>query len=368
MAEEAAVTPEPTKETMTDTLADTGKQLSLDDFIGQAIEKAEKGEPITAPEVKARSEDGKFKTAAAKEGDEAETDSEADKAEDGDKDKEGESVEARIIPAPQSMSAKDREAFYKLPPENQQWLAERAKQQEADYTRKTMETAEQKKAFDRLEQIIAPRRQQLAMNGMDDSTAIGQLFALSDYANADPVGFVRYLLGQRGIPISALAEPGQQQQADPQTLALQRELQGVKQFLQQQSTQVQEQSIKSVSTAIDEFAKDPAFPFYTDLEADMVPIVAALRQSNPGQSHKDYLAKAYKMALAANEEVSAKVETDRKAAQEAERIAKAKKEAAAAKKAQGTNVRSNGSLPSAAAKAKTVDEFIGALVDERSVA
>lgn len=351
-------------ENMTDALAG-GEQLSIDDFIGQAIDKADKGEAITAPEAKTEVKDEKPAEQSA-EGDEADKDSEA-KAEEGDKETEGdETEETQTITAPQSMSAKDREAFYKLPPEQQKWVSERAKQQEADYTRKTMEAAEQRKAYDRLEQIIAPRRQQLAMQGMDDSTAIGQLFALSDFANANPVGFVRYLLEQRGIPLSALTQTGQQMQADPQTLAMQRELHGVKQLIAQQQAQAQEQTVKSVSVAIDEFSKEN--PFYSELETDMVPIVAALRQSDPGKSHKDYLAKAYKMAMAANETVSAKVEADRKEKERSEAFFKAKKEAAAAKKAGGTNLRSNGSLPSAAAKAKTVDEFIGALVDERSVA
>jgi membrane protein involved in colicin uptake len=49
----------------------------------------------------------------------------------------------------------------------------------------------------------------------------------------------------------------------------------------------------------------------------------------------------------------------------AKRIAEAKKTADKAKKATGTNVRSAASLPAAATKAKSVDDFIGALVDER---
>jgi membrane protein involved in colicin uptake len=74
---------------------------------------------------------------------------------------------------------------------------------------------------------------------------------------------------------------------------------------------------------------------------------------------------AYKMALATNEEVSAKIEVDRKANSEAERIAKAKKSAAAARRAGGTSIRATGTLPAGAAKAKSVDDFIGSLVDER---
>jgi len=87
-------------------------------------------------------------------------------------DSEGAEPETQTTTAPQSMSAKDREAFYTLPPESQKWISDRVREQEADYTRKTMQVAEARKYYEQLEQAIAPRRQQLAINGMDVSTGI----------------------------------------------------------------------------------------------------------------------------------------------------------------------------------------------------
>jgi hypothetical protein len=261
------------------------------------------------------------------------------------------------------MSVKDREVFYALPPENQKWISDRVRAQEADYTRKTMEVAEQRKFYDKLEQTIAPRRQQFAMNGMDEGTAIGQLFALSDYANADPVGFTRYLLEQRGIPISALSENVGEHSVDPQLLAMQNRLQGFENYFSQQQSQQLEQQGEIVSGVIESFAT--AHPFYGELEGEMIPIVSALRNSKPGLTSDQYLQMAYKMALTANDEVSAKIEVDRKAKSETERIAKAKKSATAARRAGGTSIKAAGALPAGVAKAKSVDDFIGALVDER---
>tara|TARA_R100000656_G_scaffold51411_5_gene41184 strand:- start:705 stop:1757 length:1053 start_codon:yes stop_codon:yes gene_type:complete len=281
-------------------------------------------------------------------------------------DSEGSEPDNQTITAPQSMSAKDRETFYALPPENQQWISERVKAQEADYTRKTMEVAEQRKFYDKLEQTIAPRRQQFAMNGMDEGTAIGQLFALSDYADADPVGFTRYLLEQRGIPISALNESGGEYPADPQMLEMRQRIESFENHFAQQQNQQLEQEGQVVSGVINDFAT--ANPFYAELEREMVPIVSALRESKPGLTSNQYLELAYKMALATNDEVSGKIEVDRKAKSEAERIAKAKKDATAAKRAGGTNIKATGALPAGAAKAKSVDDFIGALVDDRMTA
>ena len=339
---------------MSETTEDVVETQSMDDFMGEQFDVLEAESPEeSAPVEQSASE-------------EAHTDDVVDEATDSDIESEGSEPDNQTITAPQSMSVKDREAFYTLPPESQQWISDRVKSQEADYTRKTMEVAEQRKIYDRLEQAIAPRRQQFAMSGMDDSTAIGQLFALSDYAESDPVGFSRYLLNQRGIPISALTEPGVENHVDPQMLAMQNRLQGFENHFSQQQAQQEQQEGAVVSGVIDGFASDN--PFYSELESEMIPIVSALRESKPGLTSEQYLATAYKMAVAANDEVAAKINVDVKAKSEAERISKAKKQSSAAKRAGGTRVSSTGVLPAGAAKAKSVDDFIGSLVDDRMTA
>ena len=339
---------------MADESEDVVVEESMDDFIGDQFDTIESESPSedTPPQ----------KTSESSESSEFHEDTVAKATDDADS--EGSEPEDQTITAPQSMSVKDREAFYTLPPENQKWISDRVKAQEADYTRKTMEVAEQRKLYDRLEQAIAPRRQQFAMNGMDEGTAIGQLLALSDYADSDPVGFTRYLLEQRGIPVSALTTaPGVDNYVDPQMLAMQNRLQGFENHFAQQQSQQLEQQGEVVSGVIESFAT--ANPFYGELEGEMIPIVSALRDSKPGLTSDQYLQMAYKMALATNDEVSGKIEVDRKAKSEAERIAKAKKNATAARRAGGTSIRATGTLPAGAAKAKSVDDFIGALVDDR---
>ena len=339
---------------MSETTEDVVETQSMDDFMGEQFDVLEAESPEeSAPVEQSASE-------------EAHTDDVVDEATESNTESEGSEPDNQTITAPQSMSAKDREAFYTLPPESQQWISDRVKSQEADYTRKTMEVAEQRKMYDKLEQAIAPRRQQFAMSGMDDSTAIGQLLALSDYAESDPVGFSRYLLNQRGIPISALTEPGVENHVDPQMLAMQNRLQGFENHFSQQQEQQEQQEGAVVSGVIDGFASDN--PFYGELESEMIPIVSALRESKPGLTSEQYLATAYKMAIAANDEVAAKINVDIKAKSEAERISKAKKQSSAAKRAGGTRVSSTGVLPAGAAKAKSVDDFIGALVDDRMTA
>tara|TARA_R110002110_G_scaffold3609_1_gene18505 strand:- start:224 stop:1261 length:1038 start_codon:yes stop_codon:yes gene_type:complete len=330
---------------------------SMDDFMGEQFDalEAEEIEEQVSADVE---ESVETKT------DNVET--ETVLTEDAVDESESEPETSQTITAPQSMSAKDRESFYELPPASQKWIVDRVKAQEGDYTRKSMEVAEQKRFYEKIEKAIAPRRQQLALDGMDEGTAIDQLFALSDFASSDPVNFTRYLFQQRGIPLSALDQPGGQQAADPQMLAMQQRLQNFEGHLAQQQQLQHQKTTEAVQTDVEKFSSET--PFYQELQPEMVPIVTALKQSKPGLSNLEYLQMSYKMALAANEDVSAKIEIDQRAKSESQRIAKAKKAAKQARKAGGVNIKSTGALPAAAKKAKSVDDFIGALVDERMTA
>ena len=124
---------------MSETTEDVVETQSMDDFMGEQFDvlEAESSEE-SAPVEQSASE-------------EAQTDDVVDETTDIDTESEGSEPDNQTITAPQSMSAKDREAFYTLPPESQQWISDRVKSQEADYTRKTMEVAEQRKMYDKLE-------------------------------------------------------------------------------------------------------------------------------------------------------------------------------------------------------------------------
>jgi len=312
-------------------------------------------------ELEAAGDDDTDDTPEVAEAEEPDADTDEDSVDEAEEPGEPE----KIITAPQSMSAKDREAFDALPPASQKWMTDRAKEQEQAFTQKTMDLADKSKGFDRLEQVLGPRRQQNAMDGMDDSTAVGQLFALSDFARTDPLGFVKYLFNSRGIPLSALNEPGDTQggYADPQLAAMQQRMQGFENFLTQQQAHSRQQAESAVNVDVQKFAKDNEF--YAELESEMIPVVSALRSNNPGLSTADALAKAYKMAIAANDGVSAKVDAAKSAKAEADNLAMAKARAAKAKKAVGPNVRQSGTRPAGPAAGQSVDDFIGALIDER---
>ena len=331
----------------------------MDDFMESAFDDMESEETETTDSEVSESDISNLV--------ETETDSDGDKPAETetDNDWEGES-ENQTVASPQSMSAKDLEAFSALSSESQKWVTDREKELTADYTRKTMDLAEQKKSYSRLDDILEPRRQQLAMDGMDDSTAVGQLFALSDFANKDPIQFVKYLLNQRQIPLSALNEPSRQQPVDPQLADMQQKIQGFENYFSQQQAHAQQQVSNSIDSDIQKFAQENEH--YDELESEMIPVVAALRESDPTLTAPDVLAKAYKMAAAANDGVSAKVDAAKAAKSVTDKVAMAKARASKARKASGSNVRSSGAVPFSKAGSDNVEDFIGNLVDERMTA
>jgi hypothetical protein len=95
-----------------------------------------KNEPAPAPEEAA----GETETVAEEAADDTA------EAEPGDGPEEA--TDTPAINAPSGMSEADRAEFAKLPPEMQSWVSKRITEAQADYTRKTQQVAEQRKAFD----------------------------------------------------------------------------------------------------------------------------------------------------------------------------------------------------------------------------
>lgn len=357
------------------------KEESIDDFIASQINGT--GEDTKEDETKAvtddepvdedkDTEDKSEDTPEDEDEDEGDVTDEASKdAKKDDKDEDdAEPDESQTITPPPSMSAKDRESFYKLPPDSQQWLVDRAKSQEKDYTQKTMEIAESRKTFDKLEQVIAPRREALALQGMDESTAVSQLFALSDFANNDPVAFVKYLFEQRGIPLSSLtSEQGDAQANDnPQISRLTQEVSSLREMTNQQLQIQDQQEQTEISHVMESFSTDGKHPFFEELRPAMGALVNGIVQLYPGLSTTDYLERAYAMSLSDNSEIMSRVNADNSAKENAKRVSKAKADAAKAKKASSTNVKASGALPQGAEEATDVDSFLREVMNDRKTA
>lgn len=155
-----------------------------------------------------------------------------------------------------------------------------------------------------IEQIIAPRRQAFAMQGTTPEAVINQLFALSDFANRDPVEFIQWFAGNNSIDLSELGET--YLPPDPQVRQLQQQVQQLQSHIQgfntQQQSQQQNALVQEVTTfqnAVDQSGQ-PMYPHFATVANEMLPLVGYLRNQNPQANPQEILRQAYERAVYAN--------------------------------------------------------------------
>lgn len=114
-------------------------------------------------EVEAPADEAETTETVSDDADDApETEDTGDEPVEAEADQEGEPDEAptgQAIDAPPGMSDADLVEFKRLPPAQQSWLAKRASDQTADYTRKTQDVAQRRKAVDGMAQEFMGRIQ-----------------------------------------------------------------------------------------------------------------------------------------------------------------------------------------------------------------
>jgi len=221
------------------------------------------------------------------------------------------------VPYPQGLTGLDAATFATLPAETQQSVA------------RTMETlnqqAAQYSAYAAIEQVIAPRRQAWALNGMNDGQVINQLFALSDFADKTPEEFIRYFAEQRGINLEDVAFGPEPQ--DPAITAQSQRIQQLETQISSFTAQQQQTAHAAVVNEIVSFADEKAAdgrtllrPYFAELGDEVLPFIQAAMQQNPTRPRTEILTDAYERASWANPSVRSKMQAAADAARDAERI------------------------------------------------
>lgn len=125
--------------------------------------------------------------------------------------------------APAHWDAQKREAFGKLPPEAQKIVRDLTAAQEAGFTRKSQERANDLKFAESVRSMITDdHRAQLRRTGMDEIQGIKTLLNLQDMATRDAPGYARFFFQQSGLDprqvfpeLAGAAQPGQRQPTQP---------------------------------------------------------------------------------------------------------------------------------------------------------
>jgi hypothetical protein len=270
----------------------------------------------------------------------------------------GQEPPRETIRPPASWSATAKSRFATLDPVIQQEVLKREK----DIETGKAQWDQKGERLNRLDAVLAPRRDRLRLMGWDDARAIEALFAAQDLLERDPMTGLGYLARQYGVDLSRLAPGGPEQAAQPpmhpavQRLAQQvTALEGA--LAAQQSAARQGEAAK-YDAEVAAFRADPSNLYLDDVADDM----SALLRSGRASTLKD----AYDKAVWANPETRTLLINEREDQRRAEAEQARRTKANAARYASGsiTGSPQPGSSPANAGPAPTLrDELTRAFSD-----
>ena len=269
------------------------KHLSIRDQISSALKGGENTPPVASQDGRARNADGTFAAAPA-------PDAVAP-------------VASAPVAAPQGI---DPQVFQSLPAETQAYLAR---------TMEDVNTRQQRfQQLEQVEQLIAPRRQAWAMNGMTEASALNQLLALSDFAGRDPAGFVKYIAQNNGVDLEELVLG--QEPVDPQYAALQQQVAELQQQRQWEAQQQAQSAHNETVQRVVEFASEKGQngqllrPYFDELGSEVLPFISAVKAQSPNMPHNQVLQEAYERACWGTPAVRTKMQAAANAAADAGRL------------------------------------------------
>lgn len=346
----AVADPAPIETGPVETTTSTPSLSARDAITGEPIATTESEAKAAKIATQPRGEDGKFAPKTpAEEGAQAAAPepptpvSEPAKAA-GDKDPPSEEP-VRVpasLPAPLKAKFKDlpddvRAAFVKL---------------DDDRTAAKAQWDQKAQQFNRLEEILAPRREAHRLNGLDDAQAIQVLFAAQDFLERDPIGGLNYLARSYGVDLRQLGQqlaqgqqPGGQPppQLDAALQPIMQQVQTLQQKLEASEQAIQQAELQKGLSEVEAFRSKPENMYFDDVKDDIVVLLESGRAKD--------LADAYQKAVWASPEIrplliKAQTDADQQAKAKADAEAKAKADADARARADAAR-RAGGSVTGA---------------------
>ena len=274
----------------------------------------------------------------------------------------GEPPKPETIAPPASWSATAKANFAALPPVVQQEVLKR----EQDIEKGKAQWDQKAERFNRLDSLLAPRRERFQLAGLDDVQAVQALFAAQDYLERSPREGIAYLARQYGVDLRSFAQGGQQQAAPqppmpPALQAMFQDVQSLKSVFAQQQQSAAQVAQSHVQSEITAFQSDPKNLYFENVKGDMAKLI------NSGQASG--LQDAYDKATWANPEIRTLLLQQQQQSQTAQAQQAARAKADAARHASGsiTGSPAPGSSPASSGPAPTLrDELARAFAEAGS--
>ncbi len=250
------------------------------------------------------------------------------------------------LEAPIHWAVNDRELFNKQPPDAQEWLLERHRSMEGDYTKKSQNIAATQRQFDAIQDALSPYEAEFSQAGLDHAGAVRKLAAVHQALKTDGKSAIMNLANTYGIDLNE----ADQEYADPALRQTQSQLSAIEQRIarQEQAAQQEQQnalldSIKTFETEKDDTGK-LRHPHFKVLQDDITALFNAGLAKDLGEGYTKALSMRPDLAV---------VKTASKVNQ-AEKVAKAKKAA--------TGIKSSGAVGKSPAKAMSLEDEIASQI------
>lgn len=228
------------------------------------------------------------------------------------------------VELPPTLSAEERALIATLPRELQAKLAEREGKRHREFHAKSEEAARARELFS----VLEPVAQELRLEGKTPAAYVSQLVSWDSYIKQNPRQALLELCANNGINPSELVQAAPQ--VDPHVAQLQARLDQLEQERIAALQMQQQQHLGTLAQTVEKFKEGKEFT--PELEAEMAPLVAHIRKTQPELSPQEVLQQAYERAVWANPATREK----QLAAAKAKQLEEAKAAAAAAKKAGGS--------------------------------
>lgn len=249
-----------------------------------------------------------------------------------------EPVKPSAIEAPNSWSAEMKAKFGSLPPETQQYIAEREREAHTAITQK----GEQIKAFEPIRQALDQNREVFIKNGVTEAEAISKYVAADRFLESNPVEAIKWLAEGYGVDLRQFAngnpQQDQSQQPSGEVLQLRRELAEIKNSLTARERSEQQAQTATVAQTIEKFASDN--PYFSEVEDELMGLIPVIKSKEPSLSYNEVLQKAYDRAVYANPDVRQRLQADQQKASDEKRKAEQAEAVRKAKQAGGINQKS----------------------------
>lgn len=217
--------------------------------------------------------------------------------------------------APGSLPADIKAEWANYSPATKAFLVKQEQERGQAAGKAGFELRQLKAQYEPIDALLGPRRAAVVAQHGSVETWLKQVLDYSDFAGADPEGFLSWYLSQPNIgsrvnvekllgqaPAGAQGDPAL---ASPAVKALQQELSGLKSQLQQFKGGFEQRETTSFASELDAFenekdgAGNPLHPHFATLRDNgvLAPEMHLIRQADPNLSFRQIVAKAYENAV-----------------------------------------------------------------------